>query len=110
MLEVVEHQNRLSPERFHQFQKGFNLAAMHFMHLVVIVINRPVCQLQQLIAECCRACNADLLFVLRKFQNHLPFQLMVCFSRLSIQHNRDLMICDFRKLQIIFGLHGNTDV
>ena len=83
---------------------------MHFMYTVVIIIDRAVRQLQKLIAQCRCTGHTDIAFISRQFQDHLPFQFFVCFFRLGIQNDRHLMINNIRKLQVIFGLHGNADV
>ena len=110
MLVIVKHQNRLSLQRFYQLQERLDLARMNFMNPPVLIVNGSVCKLQKLIAECCGARDADIFFIFRKLQYHLPLQLPVCLQGFRIQLHRNLVVDNIRQLQIIFRLHADADV
>ena len=83
---------------------------MHLVDPFGLIVYRSVGKLQELIAQGCGACYADLLPFLREIQDHLPLHIPVGFLRFRVQHYGDLMVSDIRKLQVILRFHGNADV
>ena len=110
MLKVVEDQGRFPLQGFDQLHEGLNLAAVNLMDAVVLVVHGAICQLQKLIAQCCRAGHANLLLVLRQGQNHLTLHLVIGLTGLTVQLHWDLVIRDIRQLQIILCLHADADI
>ena len=110
MPEIVEHQGWLALQGFHKLQECLDLAGMDLMYAVVFAIYRPIRKLQELVGECRRACDADLILIFRDFQHHFPFQFTVGLLCPRIQFHRYLVEGYVRELQVVIRLHADADV
>ena len=110
MLKVIKDQCGFPAQLFNQLHERLNLAVMHRMRPVLLVVDGAVGKLLQLVRECrCARCR-DLLAALQEFQHHRPLHRVICLARLRIQYDGDRILDHRRQLQIVRRLHAHCDV
>ena len=110
VLKVIKDQRRFPAQLLNQLHERLDLAVMHRMGLVLLVVDCPVGKLLQLVRERRRARCRDLLAALQEFQHHRPLHRVICLARLRIQHNGDRILDHRRQLQIVRRLHAHRNV
>ena len=108
MLEPVRHQHRLTVGRFDQILQHLQLPAVDAADLFVLVIDRAVGHLQQLVGKRRGVGGVDVPVLQR--DDEILFELVVELS-LSAAHLH-LMVDrhTFRHFQVVRRLHGDGDV
>ena len=108
MFEPIGHQHRFPVGSFDQILQGVQLPVVNPDLLLVVIVDRTVCHLQELAGEGGCVCDRD--FLLRKLQYQRCPKLLVPFAFIIGQIHHAVVHNELRHLQVIGCLHGNGDI
>ena len=104
----VSHQHRLPVRRLHQILQSLQLPVMDTPHPAVLVIDRPVRHLQQLVGEPGGVHRVNI--PVRKRQQHIFLQLPIQLHLPPAHGNLHPVIHTLRHIQIVTRPHADTDI